>query len=78
MYHRSVTPIASDFSEKKRIAKYLKENKDRRQTRHGLRLMNEGIFSDLSKNDVAFVPYKFQSSRSNSKLLNDLEENHSY
>ena len=62
MYHRSVTPIKSDYAEKKRIAKYLNLNKERRDMTNGLRLMNEGIFSDLSKNDVAFVPYKFQPS----------------
>ena len=74
MYHRSVTPIKSDYAEKKRIAKYLNLNKERRDMNNGLRLMNEGIFSDLSKNDVAFVPYKFQPSESSSKICN-LEEN---
>jgi hypothetical protein len=59
MYHRSVTPIKSDYAEKKRIENYLNLNKERRDMRNGLRLMNEGIFSDFSKNDVAFVPYKF-------------------
>ena len=42
---------------------------------NGLRLMNEGIFSELSKNDVAFAPYKFQSSGSSSKLYHKLEQN---
>jgi hypothetical protein len=75
MYHRSVTPIPSDQAEKKRIVKYLSRNKERRETNNGLRLMNEGIFSELSKNDLAFVPYKFQPSGSSSKLYHKLQQN---
>lgn len=43
MYYRSNTPLFNVDGEGKRIVRYLNENRHKRQSSQGLRLMNEVI-----------------------------------